>query len=463
MAVFKTQRARSMSGALAVLSLTAMLAACGGGGGNGNGNGSGGSGASVAGPKNSLVSCPSNANKSAAAKETGNITLTVSGWTSTPAEDALVQQGLNEFMKANPNIKVTWSPIPSDYQTKMRANVASGNVPDVFYVSPDMAQEYIPAGKLLNLSPYMAKDNLSPSSFYSSLMQPFDCADGTVYGIPKDWNALGLFYNKSMFQQAGLGDPSSWTWQDMTSAAQKLTTNGGTKTYGVVLPPDASRFGAFLFANGGQMLSADGKKAEFNSAAGVAAAQWYTGFVTNGTGNIPNNLPGATWDGDAFGKGDAATTFEGGWLIPSMQQSFPSVQYAIAPLPKAPTGKNDNLVYTNAWGASAATQHPEAAYELVKFMTGQSYQKQVLEDGFALPTLTSMANDPYFQQNPGVKVLEDGAQNGHADFYGPADTEIHTDVSNALQAIMLGKGSVQDELNAAAQKVDTWIQQNEQP
>jgi multiple sugar transport system substrate-binding protein len=103
------------------------------------------------------------------------------------------------------------------------------------------------------------------------------------------------------------------------------------------------------------------------------------------------------------------------------------------------------------------------AWELIKYMTGAEYQTQVLHDGFALPTLTSLANDSYFQQNPGVKVLQDGAAYGQPDFYGVADTEIHNDVSNALQSIMLGKQSATDALNAAAQKVNTWIQQNVAP
>jgi len=452
-----TRGARRASAALATLAVVSLLAACGSGGGTTSA--SGGGSASVTGPKNALINCPSTGSTTAAKPESGKITLTVSGWTSTPAEDALVKQGLADFMKKYPNITVTWNPIPSNYQTKMRANVASNNVPDVFYLSPDMSQEYISAGKLLDLSPYMARDKVAANTYYPSLMQPFDCSNGTVYGIPKDWNSLGLFYNKTMFQQAGIGDPSNWTWQDLQNAAQKLTSG---QVHGIALPADASRFGAFLFANGGQMLSSNGKTAEFNNSAGIAAADFYTSFEKNKTGVMPSDV-GAGWDGEAFGKQEVAMTFEGGWMIPYMQQTFPNVQYGIAPLPKAPTGKNDNLVYTNAWGASASTKHPDAAWKLIQFMTSTSYETQVLHDGFALPSLQALASDPYFQSNPGVKVLLDGAQNGHADFYGPADTQIHTDVSNALQAVMLNKGSVKSEFDSAAQQVDNWIQQNVAP
>lgn len=454
MGLFPGKGARWLSSTVVALTLLATLSACGSGGG---GNGS--TGAGPKGPKNSLVACPKTTNTSAAAAESGKVTLNVTGFSSSPAEDALVAQGLHTFEQQNPNITVNWSPIPTDYDTKMRANVASGNVADVFYVTPPMAQEYTAAGKLLNLSPYMGRDNVSPSSFYANLQEPFDCADGTVYSIPKDWNTLGLFYNKTMFQQAGLGDPSNWSWSDLQSAAQKLTSGN---VHGIALPPDASRWGAFLFANGGQMLSSDGKTAAFNSAAGVASATFYTSFESNKTGVQPSDV-GAGWDGEAFGKQEVAMTFEGGWMIPYLSSTFPSVQYGIAPVPMAPTGQRGNLLYTNGWGAYSGTKHPDAAWKLIQYMTGASYQKQVLDDGFALPTIKSLANDPYFAQNPGVKVLQDGAAYGHADFYGAADTEVHTKVANALQSVMLGKSSVADALSAAEQSVNTWIQQNEAP
>lgn len=435
------------------LTLVGLLAACGGG------SSSGGNIPGLKGAQNSLITCPSSTTGTAAAAETGNITLNVSGWSSSPAEDTLVKAGLLAFHEKYPNITANWSPIPDAYQTKMRGNVASGNVADVFYVSPDMSQEYIKAGKLLNLSPYLQRDNVQPSNYYAALEAPFDCADGTVYSIPKDWNSLGLFYNKTMFQAAGLSDPTSWSWTDLQHAAMTLTKPG---VYGVALPADASRFGAFLFANGGKMLSDDGKTAAFNDAAGVAAATFYTGFQANSTGKMPSDV-GAGWDGEAFGKGLVAMTFEGGWMIPYMASTYGDVKYGIAPLPTAPTGQRSNLVYTNGWGAYSGTAHPDAAWKLIQFLTGADYQTQVLHDGFALPTLSSLANDAFFTQNPGVKVLQDGNQGAHADFYGAADSKVHSEVANALQSVMLGKATVQSALNTAATNVNTFIQQNVGP
>ena len=443
------------------LIFTLVLAACGGGSSSSSSSSSsGGVNQQGLAGGNSFIGCPSSPNTTAAAPESGTVTLTVSGWSSTPAEDALVQQNLQNFETSHPNIKVNWSPIPGDYPTKMRANVASGTVPDVFYLQPGMSSEYIGSGKLLNLSPYMARDGVKASDYYSALTNPFVCTSGQVYGLPKDWSSLGVFYNKQMFQAAGLSAPTaSWTWDDLKADAQKLTQNPGTphSVYGVVLSADASRWGAFLLANGGSVLNKNGTQATFNDPTGVSALDYYASFLKNNTGALPTTV-GAPWNGDAFGKQRAAMVIEGSWLIPYMTTTYPNVQYGISPLPMAPNGKRADLTFTNAWSASSSTKHPEAAWELVKYMTGSTVQASQLNAGFSLPSLQSLANVPYFTSHPDVKVLFDAATYSYADYYGPQDSAIHTDLANAIQEVMLGKQDAQTALNNAATQVNTSLQ-----
>src|SRR3954453_12364726 len=88
---------------------TLLLTACGGGtASKPTTNGNGGVSQQGLSSGNSYINCPSSPNTTAAAPESGTVTLTVSGWTSSPAEDALVQQNLQNFEKAHPNIKVNW-------------------------------------------------------------------------------------------------------------------------------------------------------------------------------------------------------------------------------------------------------------------------------------------------------------------------------------------------------------------
>lgn len=441
-----------------------LLSACGGGGGTTGTGGNGGATSANAQQGltggNSFIACPSNTNN-AAAPENGPITLTASGWTSSPAEDALVQANLNKFQQAHPNIQVKWSPITGDYPTKMRANVASGSPPDVFYLSTDMAPEYISSGKLLDLSPYMAKDNVKAANYYPSLITPFSCKSGQVYGIPKDWGTLGVFYNKKMFQDAGLATPSaSWTWNDMLNDAKKLTKagNAASSVYGITMDAKSSqRWMAFLFADGGSVLNSDASQATFNSQAGIDSLNFYGSFIKNRAAVQPGDVA-AGWAGDAFGKQRAAMALEGPWLIPYMSDNFPKVQYGIAPVPLAPNGKRADLIFTNAWSAYAQTKHPEAAWELAKYMTGQDVQGSQLRAGFALPSLKSLANDPYFTRNPGFKTLFDAATYGYADNFGPRTGVIHTRLDAAVEKVLLGKADAKTALDTAANQVNNELQ-----
>jgi multiple sugar transport system substrate-binding protein len=405
---------------------------------------------------NNYIACPDSTNTTAQKPEKGPVTLTVSGWSATPAEDALTQQNLHAFEALNPNIKVNWSPIPGDYLTKMRANVAGGTVPDAFYLQPAMSSQYISAGKLLNLSPYMARDGIKADLYYPSLLNPFVCATGQVYGLPKDWSSLGVFYNRRLFQQARVAFPAAnWTWNDLQNDARKLTSHPGARNsvYGIVLSADLARWGAFLLAEGGSVLNHAGTRAAFNAQPGVRALRFYDSFFQQKSGAQPTTV-GAAWSGDAFGKQRAAMVIEGSWLLPYLASTYPGVQYGIAPLPTAPNGTRGNLSFTNAWSVYSGTKHPEAAWELVKYMTSVAVQESQLNAGFALPTLKSLANAAYFSQHPNARVLFDAAPYSSADYYGPLDTSIRANVANAISAVLLGVQDAQSALNDAATKVD---------
>lgn len=403
--------------------------------------------------------CPTAATAVPAAPESGTVTLTVTGALSSPAEDALVQANLRKFQQAHPNIQIKWSPITSgDYPSIIRANIANGDAPDVFYLQPPMAPDYFRTNTLLDLSPYMTQDNVPMSAFGQSLISPFTCS-GQVYGIPKDWSTLGIFYNKQMLQKAGLSvPPETWTWNDLRLYARKLTVLSDTHIYGITLPAMSSRWLAFLFANGGSVLSSDGMHAAFNNQAGVDALNFYASFQKDdGSSVMPVNLVAPAWRGDtlqAFGEQRVAMVIEGSWLIPYMQQKFPSVQYGIAPLPFTPAGKRANLLFTNAWAAYRNTRHPEAAWELIKYLTGQEAQGNVIHAGFALPSLKSLANDTALASHPDLRTFLDAGPYSIADYFGVYDDFIHRRLDLAIDNVLSGNSDAQTALDNAAIQIN---------
>ena len=361
----------------------------------------------------------------------------ISGWSSTPTEDALLTDSINAFKAANPGVNVKWEPIAQDYSTVLKTNLAAGTEADVFYIDVSDIDSLMKTGKLLALDDYMAKTGTSKNDFVSTLINAFSY-NGKVYGIPKDFNTLGLVYNKDLFKAAGIAEPTNdWSWTDLSAAAKKLTTGG---VVGLSLPADAARFMPFLWQAGGDL-------ANINNAAGVAATDFYTGFeAKDGVSKLPSEL-GMGWPGEAFEKGKAAMVFEGGWLPADLNNNFKSVNYGVVQMPKGTAGKS-NLIFTVSYSVSAKTKNPNAAWALTNYLTGADNQAKVLKAGFALPTRQALSSQI---TNANSKAIFDGAPYGKPFNYASTNTgKVNDAIGKALESIMLKKSTTKDALDSLA-------------
>ena len=378
--------------------------------------------------------------------------LRAANWGGNPTENSLVKKYIDDFMVKYPKIKVTQEQIPDAFEDKIKTQMSAGSEPDAMYVSTNLMNFAAPAGRLLDLGPLMSKWGVSKDEYVQSLLSPWQY-NGKQYGLPKDFGDLVIFYNKTMFTSAGLQPPK--TWDEVRSSAKTLS-KGDVK--GISLPDDSARWNAFLFAWGGKVLSDDGKTAVFNDKAAIDSATFYTSFqLTDKSSDLPKNL-GASWAGDAFGKEKAAMVIEGGWLIPYMKDTYPTVQYGAVTLPAGPS-KQASLLFTNAWGCAAKTKNQDACMLFVKYMTGKDVQKQVLESGFALPARKDLANDPFFSTHPTEKTLFDSATFAVPWTFGPHESKVTEAMNNALGAILLGKSTPKEALDKAVADANTALKQ----
>ena len=391
-----------------------------------------------------LAACGGGNNAGGGATNEADVTGTIraANWGGNPTENSLVKKYEADFMAKYPKIKVTQEEIPDHFEDKIKTEMSANNEPDAMYVSTALMNFAAPNGRLLDLNPLMSKWGVSADEFIPTLMTPWQLS-GKQYALPKDFGDLVLFYNKSMFSAAGLQAPTSW--DDVKSAAKTLT-KGSVK--GLSLPADAARFDAFLFGYGGQVLSSDKTKAVFNDQKAQDALTFYSSFqLQDKSSDLPDKL-GATWPGDAFGKQKAAMVIEGGWLIPYMHDTYPSVSYGSIKLPKFPV-KESSLLFTNGWGCSAKTKNQDACMLFVKYMTGKVVQQQVLQSGFALPSRKDLGTDPAITSNPDVKNLFDSASFATAWTFGPHESKINDAQNNAIQSVLLGKSDVKSALDKA--------------
>src|SRR5689334_19652590 len=122
---------------------------------------------------------------------TKTTTVTLSGWSSGPDEDALLQQVVKVFEKTHPSIKVNYSIINGDYPTAMTARFAAHNPPDVFYVDSSLASTWAKQGVLQPLDSFIKSTKYNTKAFFPSLLYTLKDG-GKTYGIPKDWSPLAM-------------------------------------------------------------------------------------------------------------------------------------------------------------------------------------------------------------------------------------------------------------------------------
>ena len=144
------------------------------------------------------------------------------------------KQVADAFMKEHPEIKIeTWNAPWDDYFTKIQALWASGDpkaVPDIAFLWP--TPKYAAEGVLENLDPYIQKSGYDLNDYWGGLLESAKY-NGSVYGLPRDNEVNVLYYNKDLFDKAGVKYPDeNWTWDDLLAAAEKLTVKdaGGKVT-----------------------------------------------------------------------------------------------------------------------------------------------------------------------------------------------------------------------------------------
>lgn len=361
----------------------------------------------------------------------GNIRLSTA--TSSPEEDAIVNQQLQNFAKAYPNIKVNHEVIASDYDTKIKTSIAGNNAPDVFYVDSLIAPDYINGKVLEPLNSYADKNQVKITDFYPALIKAYTGSDGKVYGLPKDHNPLAMFYNKEMFQKAGITAPPT-TVDELKADLTKLKGVMPAGTAPLAADPDLARVLPWVYAFDGSMLSPDNKSSTVSSPGFKSGLDFYYGLRRDGLSKKSSEL-GADWAGDALIKEKAAVAFEGGWLIPPLNKTPTKDKVAIAALPKATN--QSTLDFTVAYVMSSKSANKDAAFALLSFLTSTSQQRLLSDIGLALPSRTALT-DGFVQKYPERKPLVDSTNFAKPWQFGVGFGGFADKVNPELQALFSG-------------------------
>ena len=410
----------------------------------------------------------------------GKVNLTYALWDSN--EQVGYQQSINQFMRLHPNVKVTIQQADYDqYWQKLSTQLAGGAAPDVFWSDITYFPQYAKQGSLMDLTSRIQQDNLDLSLYYPGLLNQYTF-EGKRYGLPKDWDTIALFYNKTIFQKAGITVPSDLSWNPTDGGSflkllQQLTVDRSGKH-----PTDAgfnanavSHYGFvssnlnqeiywnYIAMNGGSFMDKPfGQRFLYNQPQSVQALQFLVDLIlkyhvspsaaeTNGSGDALTQL---------FARGQAAIIQTGSWNVSylSQQVNFP---FGIMKLPLGPKGRI-SVLNGLADNIYANTPHPQEAWELFKWLASPESQKIVAGDGIVWPGIKEAA--PLFKdywQKKGIDVSafldEINGQTVSAPIT-PAFNEAEAKIDDTFNLMYLGQTPVQQATDKAVQDADAAIQ-----
>ncbi|WIJ45234.1 ABC transporter substrate-binding protein [Curtobacterium citreum] len=351
---------RALLGVLAAVSATALLAGCSTSSGAGSASG----------------------DYEQAAKDT-KATLTYAVWDENQVE--AIKANLAGFAKEYPDITVNVDVTPfANYWTKLQTQGSSDTLPDLFWMNGPNFQLYAANGKLAPITGEVRAGAIDPAK-YSSALNDLYTYDGTQYGVPKDFDTIGVWMNKALFEKAGVPMPSKdWTWDEFQETgaelSQKLRADGA---YGAAGGMDGqTTYYDTILQAGGSVLGDDGKKSEYDSKASEEGLQFWTDLIKSGASPSIKQLTDTTAD-QWFTSGKLAMYQGGSWFRSALTGTDLEKDVVVYPLPK---GKEQATVIHGVSNVvSANSKNKAAAQALQVYLASKAAQQQQGDMGAVIP------------------------------------------------------------------------------
>jgi len=313
-----------------------------------------------------------------------NVTIWV-GWSKSTHEFGVFQRLIDEYNRNHPSVHVTAvSDINDD---KIIAAIRSGNVPDVVssFASSNVGS-YCSSGGWIDLSPYLKQSHIDPSIFPAA-SRYYTQYNGVRCALPLLADDFGLYYNKTLFKQAGIARPPR-TFSELTADAKKLTKKNGDGSLSVVgydpafafyddVPPKytfyAPLFDAqYVDGKGHSILSKDPGWTKFFT--------WQKNLVDwYGYDKLQRFQAGLGQEFSAsngFETGKLAMNIDGEWRVAFIHNEHPSLNYGTAPMPvddAHPELYGAGYINGTIIGIPKGSPHLKEAWDLVRYLTTNSH------------------------------------------------------------------------------------------
>jgi multiple sugar transport system substrate-binding protein len=389
----------------------------------------------------SLTSC-------GASYDEKTVTVKLSGWQSSPSEQELLKQVIQDFEAKHPQIKVKYETINEQYMDVIKTRLIGDAAPDVFYLDAFEAPLLIENNVLEPLDSYITPE-FDVRDFEPILLNAFRSSD-RIYGLPKDFSPLVLFYNKKYFREADLTKPPT-TWNELTAYSQKLTVDrdrdGRIDRYGLGITPELARQYFMLKAFGGKLSDRQGCAAFATEESNKGLQLIIDRYRQDKSAAQPSEV-GASSGTDMFAGGKVAMAIEGPWLIPFIQKDFPQLDFATAEVPTV-NGKPGTMIYTVAYVMNKKAKNKAAAWQLISYLTGKQGMKSWTKGGVAFPSRRSVLADLNYDRSSQQAAFVKGVEYGTVWQTDENLPIVNANFNNQFISALLGEQSLQSAMKKA--------------
>lgn len=388
----------------------------------------------------------------------------------------VMEQLVADFNAAHPDIEVTAQAIPwGNLFQQIEPSVAAGRAPDVVAVNEDVITGFVLRGALAEITgEEQSQHSIDADRFYEAQWS-IGQVDGGLYGVPINSVMLVMYYNRELFEEAGLdpNDPPQ-DRQSFLEAARALTMDAAGNhpgdegfdansleqwAVGIPSPWMGGTIAYTVAAQNGVTFVGPAEEdyaVNFNSDEGKEAIQFLVDLVREHNVSPANATEGS--EIDAFRQGNAAMNFNGVWML-SQYREQPGLDFGVAPFPNLGTGDY------KVWGGASHLAMPvqrrgdererEAALTFISWMT-QPEQNLTWTSAGGLPTQEEVANHPEYQDNPMTAVAE-ALPDAYVLTGFPFIAQLRGAWDAGFEAALLGDKSVDQALDDAANEASAQI------
>lgn len=344
------------------------------------------------------------------------------------------------------------------YSDKVNASVMSGGLPDVLTVDGPNVAAYASNGIIQPLAELTVDER---AQYLDSIIDQGTFND-KLYSLGAMESSVGLYYNKDVLEEAGIEIPSSdnpWTWSEFLDICEKLMPTMKEKNgycLDMTFPVGEASiyfYAPFFWSNGGDFVSEDGMAVDtvFNSKKNVEALNYFKSLVDQG-------YMSKTPIEKLFETGRAAFKIDGAWMVNTMYESFPDINFGVAPYIVGDDWSGERYTPTGSWAyaASADTKDINGATELVKWMSG-------VESGILLHEMTKGLPSTYgafekislFSEDENYKFLYNQLNNyGHPRPKTPVYPQVSTSFQQAVEGAALNEKDAKTELDNSVERIN---------